>query len=101
LAARQKADIEAEAQKLAADIVRRQSSAPAAAAPAAQQTAAVAAAQSPSPAGTGVDWNGIEAKAVTLFYPGQASYEWVQGREHGGARAFLRAGDRCSECHAR
>ncbi|MFN3937436.1 MAG: ethylbenzene dehydrogenase-related protein, partial [Gemmobacter sp.] len=32
----------------------------------------------------------------------QASWEWVQiGRDHGGARAFLRAGDRCSTCHAR
>ncbi|MGI9385654.1 MAG: NapC/NirT family cytochrome c [Methyloligellaceae bacterium] len=43
-----------------------------------------------------------EAKTVTLFYPGQASYEWVQtGKDHGGARAFRRAGDRCAECHAK
>ncbi len=50
----------------------------------------------------GIDWSGIEAKTITLFYPGQASYEWVQtGKDHGGARAFLKIGDRCAECHAK
>ena len=50
----------------------------------------------------GLDWNGVEAKTITMFYPAQASFEWIhKGREHGGARAFTRGGDRCSECHAR
>lgn len=55
-----------------------------------------------APAASGAGWDGIEAKTVSLFYPGQASFEWVQnGRDHGGARAFAKAGDRCQECHAK
>jgi nitrate/TMAO reductase-like tetraheme cytochrome c subunit len=55
-----------------------------------------------SSAGGAIDWSGIQSKTVTLFYPGQASFEWVQnGRDHGGARAFRKAGDRCAECHAK
>lgn len=35
----------------------------------------------------------------TLFYPGQASIEWIlKGSDHGGARAFKK-GERCAECH--
>jgi cytochrome c-type protein NapC len=103
-AARQKAEIEAEAKRLAAQMVaaRPQAAVPAQTqvASAAQPVAAAATPAAAAPSG-GIDWNGIEAKAVTLFYPGQASYEWVQGREHGGMRAFTRGGDRCSECHAK
>lgn len=48
---------------------------------------------------TGIDWSGIEAAEVTLFYPGQASMEWIlKGSDHGGKRAFM-AGDRCFDCH--
>lgn len=87
---------------------KEKTAAPAAAAPAAAAAAAapVATAQAtPAPssatAGTG-DWANVEAVVVPLFYPGQASYEWVQtGKDHGGARAFMRAGDRCSTCHAK
>jgi len=106
-AARQKAEIDAEAQRLAAEIARRQT-ASAAPKPAPQgegataAPAAAATAQQPAAAAQGgIDWSAVEAKTITLFYPGQASYEWVQGREHGGARAFTRGGDRCSECHAK
>lgn len=66
---------------------------------------AASAAASPAAAGGatgGIDWTSVEAKTVSLFYPGQASYEWVQnGRDHGGARPFLKAGERCAECHAK
>ncbi len=49
-----------------------------------------------------IDWSGIAPKTVTLFYPGQASFEWVQtGKDHGGARAFAKLGDRCANCHAK
>ena len=49
-----------------------------------------------------IDWSGVEEKTVTLFYPGQASFEWVQtGKDHGGARAFSKLGDRCANCHAK
>ena len=50
-------------------------------------------------AGGNIDWSGIEAYPVTVFYPGQASMEWVlKGSDHGGKRAFL-TGDRCYDCH--
>ncbi|MDT8283576.1 MAG: ethylbenzene dehydrogenase-related protein, partial [Gammaproteobacteria bacterium] len=46
-----------------------------------------------------IDWRSIEAAEITLFYPGQASLEWVlKGSDHGGKRAFA-SGDRCFECH--
>ena len=67
--------------------------------PAATGTATPVAA-SGAASGFGVDWDKVEAKTVPLFYPGQASFEWVQtGKDHGGARAFTRGGDRCATCH--
>ncbi len=48
---------------------------------------------------SGIDWSGVEASEITLFFPGQASLEWVlKGSDHGGKRAFTK-GDRCFECH--
>ena len=50
--------------------------------------------------GGDIDWSAIKPQTVTLFYPGQASFEWVQtGKDHGGARAFTKLGDRCASCH--
>ncbi|MDT8385976.1 MAG: NapC/NirT family cytochrome c [Thiogranum sp.] len=47
----------------------------------------------------GTDWSSIPAKEIVLFFPGQASMEWVlTGSDHGGARP-LKAGDRCYDCH--
>jgi len=44
----------------------------------------------------------VKSQPVTLFYPGQTSFEWIQtGKDHGGARAFLKGGDRCASCHIR
>ena len=49
--------------------------------------------------GSSIDWSGVEAREVTLFYPGQASMEWaLKGSDHGGKRAFI-TGDRCFDCH--
>ena len=46
-----------------------------------------------------IDWNKVEAKQVTLFYPGQSSWEWVLTKsDHGGAKNF-RKGKGCRECH--
>jgi len=45
-----------------------------------------------------VNWAASPAREVTIFYPGQASMEWVLGRDHGGKRSFKK-GDRCIECH--
>jgi cytochrome c-type protein NapC len=46
---------------------------------------------------SGIDWSAVPEKKVTLFYPGQTSFEWIQ-TEHGGARAFKK-GEACSSCH--
>jgi cytochrome c-type protein NapC len=52
--------------------------------------------------GSAIDWSAVESKTTTLFYPGQASFEWVQiGKEHGGARPFTKGGEKCSTCHAK
>ena len=48
-----------------------------------------------------VDWASVDPVDLTLFYPGQASFEWVQnGKQHGGARPLTKGGDACSTCHA-
>ena len=52
--------------------------------------------------GAMIDWSAVPAAKVGLFYPGQAAWEWVlNGRTHGGARAFTKGGDTCSVCHAK
>jgi len=46
-----------------------------------------------------VDWSGVAAKDVTLFYPGQASWEWVLTQsDHSGNEKF-RGGKNCKDCH--
>ena len=117
--AKKTAEIASAAEAIAAEKVRaalaaqaKTQAAAAAAAPAAAKTAeagaskpaaaagGASAAAAPTAASGGIDWSGIEAKTVSLFYPGQASYEWVQsGKDHGGARPFLKSGERCAECH--
>ena len=52
--------------------------------------------------GGNIDWDAVDSQEVALFYPGQASFEWVQyGKDHGGARPFTKGGDRCATCHAK
>ncbi|WP_170381885.1 NapC/NirT family cytochrome c [Ruegeria atlantica] len=49
-----------------------------------------------------VDWNAVASTDLKLFYPGQASFEWVQnGKFHGGARPLTKGGDQCTTCHAK
>jgi len=68
----------------------------------AEAPAADAAADKGESVAGNVNWDAVEGKAVTLFYPGQTSFEWIQtGKDHGGARAVTKAGDRCSTCHAK
>ncbi len=46
-----------------------------------------------------VDWNAVQGKNITMFYPGQASWEWVlTPTDHSGAPVF-RDGKNCHECH--
>ena len=47
-----------------------------------------------------VDWSDVPSREINLLYPGQSSMEWaLNGRDHGGARPFTKAGDRCVDCH--
>ena len=64
------------------------------------ETTAVSETTTSTDTGSGdIDWSGIEAREVVLFYPGQTSMEWMlKGSDHGGKRAFV-TGDRCFECH--
>lgn len=49
-----------------------------------------------------IDWTKAPAFDAVLFYPGQASIEWLlKGTDHGGARAIRRKNDRCFECHGK
>jgi len=47
-----------------------------------------------------MDWSAIPKSEVVLFYPGQASLQWLLSREHrkGGDKA-VRQGEACLECH--
>lgn len=52
--------------------------------------------------GADIDWNAVATADLKLFYPGQASFEWVQnGKFHGGARPLTKGGDQCTTCHAK
>jgi hypothetical protein len=47
-----------------------------------------------------IDWSKIQASTVTLFYPGQSSYEWLR-KDHAkgkGAKA-VESGSACIKCH--
>ena len=48
-----------------------------------------------------IDWGSVQGKDVVLFYPGQASWEWVLTQsDHSGAKKF-REGKDCTECHSK
>jgi len=52
-----------------------------------------------APSWAAVDWASVPAKDVTLFYPGQSSFEWVMTpTDHEGAEKF-RGGKNCFQCH--
>ncbi len=58
--------------------------------------AAMSAARQPARA---IDWEQVPGKDITLFYPGQASWEWVLTKKsHSGAAKF-RQGKNCRGCH--
>ncbi len=45
-----------------------------------------------------IDWGKIPDKTVTLFYPGQSSYQWLLRDEHKGA-AGVKGDQACVLCH--
>jgi hypothetical protein len=46
-----------------------------------------------------IDWSAIPTVEVGLFYPGQASYQWLRSPEHKGAARETARGDACTSCH--
>ncbi len=45
-----------------------------------------------------INWSGVPAKTVTLFYPAQSSYQWLRGSSHPGA-PIVNGGGACLTCH--
>src|SRR6478752_1861869 len=45
-----------------------------------------------------IDWPKIPVKSITLFYPGQSTYDWLVGPAHPGAKS-VREGGACLTCH--
>jgi Ethylbenzene dehydrogenase len=46
-----------------------------------------------------VDWNAVKGTDIVLFYPGQASWEWLlTSSDHSGAGKF-KEGKKCTGCH--
>ncbi len=67
-----------------------------------EEAATPAAGGGGSDVGRDIDWNAVASADLKLFYPGQASFEWVQnGKFHGGARPLTKGGDQCTTCHAK
>ncbi len=46
-----------------------------------------------------LDWSAVPKSEITLFYPGQASYEFVTSKEHSKGAKALEAGRTCVRCH--
>jgi hypothetical protein len=45
-----------------------------------------------------IDWAKVPTANITLFYPGQTTYEWLRSKGHGGAARVTRGGA-CTYCH--
>jgi len=45
-----------------------------------------------------IDWSAVPVTNVTLFYPGQSSYEWLRAAAHPGS-SMVQSGEACVTCH--
>lgn len=45
-----------------------------------------------------INWKGVPAQTVKLFYPGQSTYQWLRSSEHPGA-SMVSGGGACVACH--
>jgi hypothetical protein len=45
-----------------------------------------------------IDWKKIPSKSLTLFYPGQSTYDWLVSPGHPGAKS-VEQGQACLTCH--
>lgn len=50
-------------------------------------------------AGAAIDWSKVPTSTVTLFYPGQSSYEWLRTSDHKKAQKETIEGQACVSCH--
>ena len=54
--------------------------------------------QEPPSINIGPPWDKIPWKNITLYYPGQVTWEWLISSSHAGAPDVLN-GQGCAECH--
>ncbi|MBI4194742.1 MAG: hypothetical protein HY526_06640 [Betaproteobacteria bacterium] len=45
-----------------------------------------------------MDWKSVPTKTVTLFYPGQSTFQWLRSADHPGAQ-MVGGGQECVTCH--
>ena len=45
-----------------------------------------------------VNWKAVPARTITLFYPGQSSFQWLRSSAHPGA-PMVSSGGACAACH--
>ena len=45
-----------------------------------------------------IDWSKVPVSNVSLFYPGQSSYEWLRSTSHPGSK-MVQDGAACTTCH--
>ncbi len=97
-----KAGQEAVAEQIKAAVAAALAESQASASGAADGSASSGAAGGGGELASNIDWSAVPGADLTLFYPGQASFEWVQnGKTHGGARPLTKGGDKCTTCHAK
>ena len=46
-----------------------------------------------------INWSAAPAKKITLFYPGQSSYQWLRSSKHKRANKKTAQGEACLSCH--
>jgi len=46
-----------------------------------------------------INWTAVPVTELTLFYPGQSSYEWLRSDAHKGAARRVQSGAACVSCH--
>ena len=59
----------------------------------------VAASGAPAASLDAIEWSPVPTKTLTLFYPGQSTFQWLRGPEHAGAQAVV-SGTGCVDCHS-
>jgi len=46
-----------------------------------------------------LDWTQVPSKTITLFYPGQSTYQWLRSPAHKRANMQTQEGQACVACH--